>query len=50
MMIREPALKDYKGENYSHLKAGGNEDQLKYEKEKDPTVLDNYSRQKMKEF
>ena len=27
----------------------GNEE-LKYEKEKDPSVLDNYSRQKMKEF
>ena len=50
MMIREPALKDYKGSNYTQAKnASGGEDQ-KYQKEKDSSVLDNSTRQKMKDF
>ena len=47
-MVREPALREYKGINYSNYKNGSNEDLVKYEKEKDPSTLDNASRQKIR--
>ena len=48
-MVREPALKDYKGFNHSISKRQASEQQ-KYEKDKDSSVLDNSTRQKMKDF
>ena len=50
MMVRQPALREYKGINYSNYKNTGNDESSKYQKEKDPSTLDNASRQKIKEF
>ena len=50
MMIREPVLKDYKGFNHSLSKNPGRSEELKFEKEKDPSYLNNSTRQKVKDF
>lgn len=50
MMVREPALRDYKGFNYSLSKNPGGSEELRFEKDKDPSVLNNSTRQKVKNF
>lgn len=49
---REVALKEFRGLNSSSYSRnmGISEQKTKFQKEKDPSVLDNQSRQKMREF
>ena len=47
MMIRQPALREYRGINYSNNK-NNHEQGAKFEKEKDPVPLDNSTRHKIR--